>query len=90
MQQQKKNGDIVDFLMAGIIAIVPMIAILACRFVVFPLLKWGGRKLWQTIKKQHAKPRTQKQKEAALAPSLPTPEIFKGAENLAPMKQFQL
>jgi len=91
MQQQKKNdGDIFDFGIALILAIVPMLAILACRFVLFPLAKWGGKKIWIAVKKHYAKPRTKKQKEAAVTPTLPTPDIFKGAPNLAPMKEFKL
>lgn len=88
-QQKKKQGDIFDDLMALILAIIPMLGILFCRFVLFPLLKWAGKNAWAAVKKQYNKPRTKKQKEAKQAETLPTPDIFKGAPNLAPMKPFK-
>lgn len=91
MQQRKKqDGDIIDFIVSLIIAIVPMLAILFSRFVLIPLIKWGGKKIWNALKARLAKPRTKKQKEAAVTQTLPTPDIFKDAPNLAPMKDFRL
>lgn len=70
---------------------VIVIAVFAMRSVVWPILRFCGKAALKGLKRGLAKAQANKPsvKKAKVQASLPTPDIFKHAPNLAPAKQVR-
>lgn len=70
---------------------VIVIAVFMMRSVVWPILRFCGKAARRGLKRALAKAQQSKPsvKKAKMQASLPTPDIFKNAPNLAPAKQMR-
>lgn len=83
--------DAVTTLIALPFSAVIVSAVFLLRSVVWPILRFCGKVALKGLKLALAKARASKPsvKKAKVKASLPTPDIFKNAPNLAPAKQVR-
>lgn len=78
---EQRYSSVLSFLIA-----LPICAVIwVAMKVVWPILRFCAKLAWKLIVKALAKSQVVKPPK----PTLPTPEIFKGAPNLAPAKQVR-
>lgn len=91
----KNESNVIEEALTSLIALpfsaVIVIAVFLMRSVVWPILRYCGKAALKGLKRaltkaQESKPSVKKAKVQA---SLPTPEIFKNAPNLAPARQVR-
>lgn len=92
--QPAQTGKIEAFLTTAIAAFFAMIVVavtVLLRSVVWPVLRLCGRAALNGLKRggSAALAQVPSIKKAKVRTSLPTPEVFKGASNLAPAKQIR-
>ena len=92
--QPAQTGKIEAFLTTTIAAFFAMIVVAAAvllRSVVWPILRFCGRAALNGMKMggSAALAKVPSVKKAKARASLPTPEVFKNASNLAPAKQVR-
>jgi hypothetical protein len=92
--QTEKNSKIeaviTTVLSAGFAAVMIAVIVLL-RSVVWPILRFCGRAALNGLKSggRAALANTPSVKKAKVQASLPTPDVFKGAPNLAPARQVR-
>lgn len=82
-----KNSDIATTLVSSIFAAGIVTVLLLVGKVLWPLFRFILKKVWSTLMKVVNRKST-KDAEAP-EPELPTPDIFKGAQNLARAKSLE-
>jgi hypothetical protein len=92
--QAAQTGKIEAFLTTTIAALFAMIVVavtVLLRSVVWPILRFCGRAALNGLKRggSAALAQVPSVKTAKVKASLPTPEVFKDASNLAPAKQIR-
>lgn len=92
--QPAQTGKIEAFLTTTIAAFFAMIVVAVAvllRSVVWPILRFCGRAALNGMKMggSAALSKVTSVKKAKVRASLPTPEVFKNASNLAPAKQIR-
>jgi hypothetical protein len=92
--QPAQPGKIEAFLTTAIAAFVAAIVVAATvllRSVVWPILRFCGQMALNGLKRggSAALAKVPSVEKAKTRASLPTPEVFKGAPNLAPAKQIR-
>lgn len=91
MQNKEIRGrDPITFLIACLLATLSISTHILLVRVLLPFIKWGAKKTWNLIRSKFGKAASNSKKADTPSIELPTPDIFKGAPNLAPMKQFKL
>lgn len=88
MNRDQKYDDFLTFLLAVIMAAAIVTAGWILKKVLWPSICYISKKIWAFVCKQYNKPKVVKEKAQAI--ELPTPEIFKGATNLAPAKEYRI
>jgi hypothetical protein len=83
--------DAVTTLIAMPFSAIIVTAVFAMRSVVWPILRFCGKAALKGLKRALAKAQATKPsvKKAKVQASLPTPDIFKNAPNLAPARQVR-
>ncbi|ONN63813.1 hypothetical protein [Herbaspirillum sp. VT-16-41] len=82
-----KNSDIATTLVSSIFAAGIVTVLLLVGKVLWPLFRFILKKVWSTLMKVVKRKSTKD--AAAPEPELPTPDIFKGAQNLARAKSLE-
>lgn len=99
MQQSQNNGknrggDPMTWLVGCILGGSYIVVWATIAKIIWPLVKWGAKKAWAAVTKKgdKADEPVEFEEDAEDVPSnnLRTPDIFKGAKNLAPMQEFKL
>lgn len=92
MNRSKKNehSDIFTFLIGAVIAAALIIGGILLSKVIWPMIKWAARKAWTKIRGQSNKAKdAPAEKFTVSTPELPTPDVFKGSQNLGPLREFK-
>ena len=90
MNQQQEKGGFVSYLIAVCLAAIMIFFDQLLRNVIWRFVKWCVRSAWAALRAKMAQPRKPKTvAPTVMAPELPTPDVFKGSRNLAPMKEFK-
>lgn len=87
MNKDQKHDCIFTFLLSVAAAAVLITAGVILQKLLWPAICYLSKKMWAFVCKQYNKPKVVKEKAQA---ELPTPDIFKGATNLAPAKQYRI
>jgi predicted tellurium resistance membrane protein TerC len=88
----KNETGIIGTTIAALIAICVLAISFSFSHVLWPLLRLAARLLWKGIKllARKARAKIHAPKAKAPAPTLFTPEIFRGRTDLAPAKEIRL
>lgn len=84
-KQESKNSSVYSSLISIAIAFPICVVIWVWMKIVWPILRFCAKLAWKKIKKALSKSDVVK----PLKSTLPTPDIFKDAPNLAPAKQIR-
>lgn len=89
--QTSKIEAFITTTIAAFFAMIVVAAVFLLRSVVWPILRFCGRAALNGLKRGSSAALAQvpSVKTAKAQASLPTPEVFKGASNLAPAKQIR-
>lgn len=86
-KQQSKIEDVLTTIIAFCLSFIIVAAIWIVKKIVWPVLRFCARASWNGIRHLLAKSKVVKPSKPAA--HLPTPDIFKGAPNLARARQVR-
>lgn len=95
-QNAKKNsgGDPMTWLIGCLLGGAWVVVWATITKLAWPVIKWAFKKAWAAATKKGDQPANpgdfEEDVEDAPGNALRTPDIFKGAKNLAPMQEFKL